>query len=179
MITRDVTSRFAVLAILMVLLIAPAIAATTDIHIVKYASDRTTVLAEKTISYQEMEDTLLVKGDGTTHYYLQGPVFLDDPDPATEEELRWNPEEDTNVQTKDMGAVRGTDLKDLCGLVGGMSHGDTVTVVASDGMTREFAYKNIYTPPSRQGPVVVTWEKDGKYPDTGYDEGMRLAFLQQ
>ncbi|HOX35987.1 MAG TPA: PEGA domain-containing protein [Methanoregulaceae archaeon] len=162
---------------ILLILSAPVFAATTELHIVKYASDRTTVLAEKTISYQEMEDTLPITGDGTTHYYLQGPVFLDDPDPATEEELRWNPEEDTNVQTKDMGAVRGTDLKDLCSLVGGMSPGDALTVVASDGMTRDFAYKNIYTPPSRQGPVVVTWAKDGKYPDTGYDDGMRLAFF--
>ena len=109
----------------------PALAATSQIHVVKYANDGTTILAEKTLTYQEMESTLPVQGDGLTHYYLQGPVFVDDPDPKTEEQLRWNPNEDTNVQEKDMGAVKGTDVKDLCSLVGGMSSGETLKIKAS------------------------------------------------
>ncbi len=58
-----------------------------------------------------------------------------------------------------------------------MVSGDTVKIQASDGFTREFAYKNVYTPPSRQGPMVISWNKDGKYPDSGYDEGMKLVFF--
>ncbi len=108
----------------------PALAATTEIHIVKYANDRSTVLSEKTLTYQQMRDTLPVLGDGTTHYYHQGPVFANNPDD------RWNPKEDTNVQEKDMGAVKGTNLKDLCDLVGGMSASDTLVIKASDGMTK-------------------------------------------
>jgi Protein of unknown function (DUF3344)/PEGA domain len=150
---------------------APSLAATTQLHIVKYANDRTTILSETTLTYQEMESSLPVQGDGSTHYFLQGPVFVDNI------EQRWNPGEDTNVQEKDMGAVKGTDIKDLCNLVGGMSQGDTLTVKASDGLTKEFAYKNIYSPPSRQGPMVITWYKDGLYPDTGYEEGLRLLFF--
>ena len=167
-----------IICIIISMLSAPVSAATSSIHIVKYANDGTTILSEKTLTYQEMKDSLPVQGDGSTHYYHQGPVFVDDPDPVTQEQLRWNPREDTNaVPEKDMGAVKGTDLKDLCNLVGGMSSGDTVKIKASDGFTKEFAYKNVYTPPSRQGPMVITWYKDGQYPDSGYSEGMKLVFF--
>jgi Protein of unknown function (DUF3344)/PEGA domain len=149
----------------------PALAATTQLHIVKYANDRTTILSEKTLTYHEMESSLPVQGDGSTHYFLQGPVFVDPAD------LRWNPAEDTNVQEKDMGAVKGTDVRDLCNLVGGMSPGDILTFKASDGLTKDFAYKNVYSPPPRQGPMVIAWYQDGHYPDTGYDDGMRLLFF--
>jgi hypothetical protein len=166
-----------ILYILSLTFLSPVLAASSQLHIVKYANDGTTILAEKTLTYQEMESTLPVLGDGSTHYYLQGPVFIDDSDETVEQQLRWNPDEDTNVQEKDMGAVKGTDVKDLCNLVGGMSPGDSLKIKASDGMTKEFAYKNVYRPPSRQGPMVITWYKDGTYPDSGYDEGMRLLFF--
>jgi hypothetical protein len=149
----------------------PALAATTEIHIVKYANDRSTVLSEKTLTYQQMRDTLPVLGDGTTHYYHQGPVFATNPDD------RWNPKEDTNVQEKDMGAVKGTNLKDLCDLVGGMTASDTLVIKASDGMSKEFAYKNVYSYSSREGPIGLTWYMDGKYPDSDYSDGMRLVWF--
>jgi len=163
--------------LLYTLLTVPVLATTTEVHLVKYANDGTTILAEKTLTYQEMESTLPIQGDGATHYYLQGPVFVDDHNEATEEKLRWNPDEDTNVQEKDAGAVKGTDVRDLCNLVGGMKSGETLKIKASDGMIKEFAYKNVYNPPARQGPMVITWYKDGQYPDSGYDEGMRLLFF--
>ena len=62
------------------LLVAEAPAATTEIHITRYANDGTTLLNETTVTYQWMMDNLPVMGDGVTHYYHQGPVFLDDPD---------------------------------------------------------------------------------------------------
>ena len=129
---------------------------TVSVKITKLAKDGTTVLEQKTVTYQWMRDNLPVMGDGTTHYYHQGPVFVDDPDPQTQEMLRWNPEEDTNVDTKDMGALLGTNLTDLCDLVGGMSGGDTLKVKSSDGWNRTFAYKNVYQYSSREGPMVLT-----------------------
>src|SRR5665647_2188527 len=110
--------------IAVILLVAPVMAATTSVQIVKYANDGTTILAEQTLTYQQMRDTLPILGDGVTHYYHQGPVFVDNADEATEQALRWNPAEDTNYDTKDMGAVKGTNVKDLCDLVGGMSAGE-------------------------------------------------------
>ena len=122
----------------------PTLAATTQVQIIKYANDGTTVLSAQNVTYQQMRDTMPVLGDGTTHYYHQGPLFVDDPDEATEQALRWNPEEDTNVLEKDMGAVKGTNLKDLCNLVGGMSAGEQVKVLSSDGWYKWFAYENVY-----------------------------------
>jgi len=161
----------------LILMVGMGSAVTTEVHIVKYADDGTTVLNETTVSYQWMMNNLPVLGDGTTHYYHQGPVFKDDPDPVVEELLRWNVTEDTNVLEKDMGAVRGTNVKDLCDLVGGMNAGETIQVKAPDGFNKYFAYKNVYEYSSREGPMVVAWEKDGLTPDTGYPDGMRLVWL--
>ena len=54
--------------------------ASTQIHLVLYADDGFTVLNETTVDYRWMEANLPVRGDGTTHYYLQGPVFVDNPE---------------------------------------------------------------------------------------------------
>jgi hypothetical protein len=158
-------------------LTAAVSAATTEVHIVKYAADNTTVLGEKTVTYQWMETNLPVLGDGTTHYYNQGPVFVDDADPAREEQLRWNPAEDKNVKEKDMGAVKGTNLKDLCDLAGGMATGDVVKIKADDGFAKTFAYENVYTPTPGQGPMVITWyhADEGYVPQ--YRTGLRLLFF--
>jgi len=168
---------FAAILLVSILIVVPSIAATTGVHLVRYAKDGTTVLQERTVTNQWMEENLPVYGDGTTIYYHQGPVFIDNPDPAKEEEIRWNPGEDTNLQEKEMGAVKGTALKDLCDLVGGMSPGDIVRVRAEDGFSRDFAYRNVYSPPARQGPIVLTWWKsdEGYVPD--YREGMRIVFF--
>ena len=130
-----------------------------------------TVIAEKTVDYTWMEENLPVWGDGITHYYHQGPVFADN------NEARWNPAEDRNVQEKDMGALEGTRLSDLCDLVGGMSPGDTVKVSAADGYSKTFTYKNVYDPSPRQGPMVITWFRadEGYVPE--YRTGMRLVFF--
>ena len=40
---------------------------------------------ETTKTYQWLEANLPVLGDGTTHYYHQGPVFVDNADPAVEQ----------------------------------------------------------------------------------------------
>jgi hypothetical protein len=144
-------------------------AGTTSIHIVKYAADGVTVLNERTIDYTEMQSELPVQGDGTTTYYHQGPSF--------DEDNLWDPDETENLKTK--GAPRGTDLKDLCDLVGGMSAGDTVRVTAIDGFSKTFDYANVYNPYPRQGKIVVTWysDKDGYVPTWG--DGMLLVFFAE
>ncbi|MCQ1538122.1 hypothetical protein FTO68_03830 [Methanocalculus taiwanensis] len=150
----------------LLLLIMPAAGATTELHIVKYASDGETVLNETTKEYTWLETNLDVLGDGTTHYSLQGPVFEGDP---------WNPEEDTNL--KDQGAVKGTDLADICDLVGGMSAGETVKVIADDTFSKTFPYSVVYNPATRQGPIGITWylAGDGYVPD--YSSGMKVIFF--
>jgi len=150
---------------------------TTEIHVVKYASDGTTVVNETTVDYLWMEANLPVQGDGTTHYYHQGPVFNESMD-------KWNPEETENF--KDKGAVRGTDIKDLCDLVGCMSPDDKVMICAVDGYCINFSYQNVYQPQDRQGPIVLCWYKvdegaPGQYQESGYPpryfEAMQLVFM--
>lgn len=154
-----------------------AAGATTEIHVIKYAADGTTVLAEETVSYQWMEGNLPVYGDGVTHYYHQGPVFEGD---------MWDPSGTENL--KDKGAVMGANTRDLCELVGGMSPGDTVRFVAVDGWHTEFAYENVYEPLERQGPIVLAWF-NGAEPETGerygtgypgldgYHTAMQIVFM--
>jgi PKD repeat protein len=165
------------LLLLAVCIVAPAMAATTEVQIVKYANDNTTILDQVTVNYTWMEANLPVLGDGTTHYYHQGPVFVDDANETLEQELRWNPEEDTNVLEKDMGAVMGTNVKDLCDLVGGMSPGEEVKILSSDGFFKWFAYENVYGYSFREGPIGLCWYMDGNYPDSGYSDGMRLVWF--
>ncbi|KAF5433736.1 Ig-like domain (group 2) [Candidatus Methanophagaceae archaeon] len=171
------------------LFITPLVSAdgTTEVHIAMYANDGTTLLNETTVDHEWLMRNLEVYGDGVTHYYHQGPIFEDywnEVHPNETYDNR-NPSEDMNVLGKDLGAVKGTNVKDLCDLVGGMSEGDTVEVKANDGFGLKFPYSNVYEPDPRQGPMVVTWytldanesgEISGYVPD-GYSNGMRLVFF--
>jgi hypothetical protein len=123
-----------------------AVGATTEVRVVKYAADGIAVVQEETVSYTWLRDNLPVHGDGKIHYYHQGPIFEGDV---------WDPVETINL--KDKGAVKGTALKDLCELVGGMSPGDEIMLVAVDGWHTEFAYENIYEPLERQGTIALCW----------------------
>jgi len=155
------------IGITLLCLAIPVQAATTEIHVVKYASDETTVLNEMTVAYSWMEANLPVQGDGVTHYYQQGPVFDSPPGP-------WDENETANL--KDKGVLKGTDLIDLCNLVGGMSAGDEIKIKASDGFYRWFGYTNVYEPQSCQGPIVLCWYKDGdRVPD--FEEGLQIVFF--
>ncbi|MDY6931541.1 MAG: hypothetical protein SVJ22_06485, partial [Halobacteriota archaeon] len=114
----------------------PVQAYTEEVHIVKYAADGTTILDETTVNYTWMEANLPVHGDGSTHYYYQGPVFEDawesnygmtytggDWDSSEEKYDRvdygsgYVQEEQVNCYpNKDLGACKGTDVRDLCDL---------------------------------------------------------------
>ena len=139
-------------------------AATTEITIEKYTADGS-LINTTTVDYQWMEANLPVVGDGNIHYYLQGPVFEGD---------IWDPTESVNI--KDMGALKGTAVKDLCDLVGGASVGDTITFIASDGLKKTFPQKYIYSPEPAMGTIFLSWysKEDGYVPE--YYTGMRLMF---
>ena len=150
------------------ILAAPVYAAdsTTSVHIITYASDGATVLNETNVTYQWMEANLTVYGDGVTVYYQQGPVF---------EGNAWDPDETTNFKSR--GAVKGTNIRDLCDLVGGMSPGNEIKISAVDGFNKRFNYTNVYEPQSRQGPLVLTWWRAGEGYVTNYSSGMHLVFF--
>ena len=153
-----------------------AAGATTSLWVMKLDSEGA-LLAGRTVDYQWMEKNLPVQGDGVTHYYHQGPVFEGDV---------WDPGETVNL--KDKGAVRGTDVRDLCELAGGMSPGDEVMLVAVDNWSTRLAYSNVYEPDDRQGPAVLCWHRgqdEGSpsgqgsgYPaENAFHEGIQIVFL--
>jgi hypothetical protein len=153
-------------------------APTSEVHLVKFSEDSETKLCDTYVNYQWMEENLPVYGDGVTHYYHQGPVFVDDP------EGRWDVNETTNF--KDHGAVIGTNIRDLCDMVGGLEPGDEVMVHAEDGYHVQFTYENVYNPDPRQGPIVLTWyngedAEKGERQGVGYTPdfyaGMRMVFF--
>jgi hypothetical protein len=157
--------------------VVQAAGSTAEISIVKYAVDGTTIISERTVSYQWMEANLPVYGDGHTQYYHQGPVFEGD---------MWDPSRTANLKNK--GAVMGTSIRDLCELVGGMASEDEVRLVAVDGWSTRFAYQNIYEPLDRQGTIVLCWYKGpdpvsgdiygAGYPGVeGYNEAIQVVFM--
>jgi DMSO/TMAO reductase YedYZ molybdopterin-dependent catalytic subunit len=141
-----------------------------ELRIVKYGEDGKTIIAEKTVDYKWMEANLEVIGDGKTVYKFEG--ITNDPNDV------WDPAETYPGGFKIANAVKGTRIRDLCELVGGMGAGTETVLVAKDGYETRLPYSSIYTDPSvqeRQGDAILAWWADGKYvPD--YVDGMRLFF---
>jgi hypothetical protein len=147
-------------------------AATTSLAVTKYDAHGN-VLSTQTVTYQWMEANLPVQGNGTVHYYAQGPTFDN-----TNFNTVWNPAEDFNVESRDYGRPKGTDVKDLCNLVGGATTGCTIRIKATDNFAKWFDYEDVYNPEARQGKLVICWYNAdfGGYVPT-YDTGMRLVFF--
>lgn len=168
-----------VLAALLALLAVAAVPAladpTTSFTVTEFGPDGMTVLNTTTVDCLWLEAHLPVLGDGVTHYYHQGPVFEGD---------KWDPNETVNL--KDRGALKGTDVKEICGLVGGLAPGDEAMVAAADGYNVVYGYETLVHPPARQGPLAVAWYNGadaaaGELQGTGYPPdfytGMRLVFF--
>ncbi|MDD1714144.1 MAG: argininosuccinate synthase, partial [Methanoregulaceae archaeon] len=85
--------------VLAVIVVTPALAAPTQVRVVRYANDNVTILEETTVDYTWMEANLPVLGDGVTHYYHQGPTFNDTD--------YWDDAEWQNIASRDMGPVKG------------------------------------------------------------------------
>ena len=95
------------------------------VHIVKFAADGTTIVNETTIDYLWMQQNLQVYGDDQP-YKFQGVTF--DPNDL------WNPNETLGMNPpKIEEIIRGTSVRDLVDLVGGMPEGTEITFVARDG----------------------------------------------
>jgi len=167
-----------VLAITTVIVATPAAAttATTSITITRWGAN-STILFQETIDYTAMQGNFTVQGNGTTHYWLEGPNY-----PWSGYNDLWDANETENL--KDKGAVKGTDLKDLCmwaGETDGLGNStDTIKVSAPDGFYTTLPYANVYNPPAVQGPAVICWWTNGDYTGQGaFTQGMRLYFFAQ
>jgi len=197
----------------LILMVGMGSAATTEVHIVRLADDGITIVNETTVTYQWMEAKLPVFGDGNTYYYYQGPIFEGEwetnygvnypeyrtdwegtPPLWTASEERWDrfwngnsyvQNEEVNWQSKNLGKLKGTNIKDLCDLVGGIPVGQKIRVAASDNVFMDLPYSAIYEPTPQLGPYVLTWWSVGAgesgatsgYTGPDYTNGMRATFF--
>ena len=154
------------LAVLLALALPAAGAPTTTLEVIRYGWDNTTVAERETVNVSWMRTALPVRGDGATAYSFQGPTF----DAAN----LWDPGETVNT-AKISEVVKGTAIRDLVELAGGMHPGDEVQVRAADNFRKRLNYTNIYDPPARQGVPVLAWwnARNGD----AWPESMRLFFL--
>ncbi len=143
-------------------------AASTSITITKYAADGTTILEQVEKDYTWMETNLAVYGDGVTRYYHQGPTF--DPDNL------WDPGKTVNVDNRDMGTPKGTDIRDLLNLAGTIPSGSEIEIKANDDYSKRFAYDDLKAM-SGIRPVIAWFNADYGGYVPAYDTGMRLLFL--
>ena len=100
------------------------------------------------------------------------------------EEVNWAGTETS--PPKNLGKLKGTDVKDLCDLVGGLPPGKTARIVASDNAYKDIPYSALYTPIAKLGPYVLTWWSEGAgeggeatsgYTGPDYGNGMRTTFF--
>ena len=87
-----------------------------------------------------MEENLDVIGDGKTVYKFEG--ITNKPDDV------WDAAEKYPGGFKIANAVKGTRVRDLAELVGGMGAGTEIVLVAKDGYETRLPYSSIYTDPS-------------------------------
>jgi len=184
-----------ILSVFPVMSASPVLAAdpTTQVTVTKLANDGATVLDQVTVTVAEMmagSPELPIYGDGVTHYYFQGPTF--DPDNMWDSGIAPEPSpgETVNVDSRDYGAAKGNDVKDLCEMLpdGGASAGDVIKIEASDGFSKSFDYEDVYTPEPEQGKMIITWYTkdagdgltgDCYVTDGSYNTGMRLLFFAE
>lgn len=141
-----------------------------ELRIVKYGADQTTIVQERTLDYTWLEKNLPVIGDGKTVYRYEG--ITNNPNDV------WDKAETYPGGFKIENAIKGTRLRDICELVGGMGSGTEIVLVAKDGYETTLPYSSIYPDPAvqaRQGDAVLAWWADGKYVPE-YADGMRLFF---
>ncbi|MDD3135439.1 MAG: cohesin domain-containing protein, partial [Methanoregula sp.] len=141
-----------------------------QLRVIKYASDQTTILSEVTVNATWMEQNLAVIGDGTTVYKFEGITG----NPADV----WDANETYPGGYKISNAVKGTKIKDLVELVGGMGSGTDVKLIASDNYETTLPYSSIYTNPAvqtRQGDAILSWWSDGSRVPA-YADAYRLYF---
>lgn len=209
----SIGNNIAIVLIFCLVFMLPVTAYTTEVTVRRYSIDGLTPITETTVDYQWMEAHLPVYGDGDTTYYFQGPIFEAEweanygvsfpeyradwegsaPAWLDSEEVwdrYWNGTgydqmEDVNWQTKNLGKLKGTNVRDLCDLAGGLPPGKTARVLAADNAFMDVPYSVIYTPTDQLGPYVISWWSvdagesgaTSGYSGPDYTNGMRATFL--
>ncbi|MCK9312515.1 MAG: hypothetical protein M0P20_00455 [Methanocorpusculum sp.] len=152
--------------------------AVTSITVKKITTDGT-IISETSKSWEELRTGFDVIGDGKLIYAVQGPVM--NSHAGTDES--WDVNEEfpaayTNARFKVEDTVKGTSVKDLVDLVGGMDKGDLLRFTSADGVVTEFVngYAYLYNPEPEMGTMFLAWSRNGVDGPSGYDNMFRLFF---
>lgn len=141
-----------------------------SIHIVVFGDDGKTIINETTVNYRMMEESFPVIGDGETEYKYES--ITNNPDDI------WGADQNFAGGFKIKSVVKGTLVRDLVDLVGGMEPGTSIKLIASDGYETKLGYSSVYPNPDailKAGEPFVAWYKGGKtIPD--FKEGYQLFF---
>jgi len=147
--------------------------------IIKIGADKETEVQNITKTYTWMAENLDVYGDGSTDYKFEACCYpATGPDP-------WDVNETYPGGVKISDPIKGTSIKDLCELVGGMPEGTEITFIASDGWTSKISRDVIYNDPAetpRLGTPVLAWYGNagsGSGPMPDYSEGFRIFFVTE
>ncbi|QSZ68173.1 hypothetical protein RJ40_12050 [Methanofollis aquaemaris] len=167
------------LCIAIALLVVPAAAATTSVTVTRYCDNNYTAVDNSTtLTFQQLRNISEFQSNGDIR--MQGLVTPDDwansgLNPSDFQD-GWDATESMNF--KNYGAHNGTLVEDIVQHIGGMTDGSELEVADSTYplATRHFSKTNVYTPPTGQGEMVLTWwdSVDGLVPNWG--KGMRLYF---
>jgi len=149
------------------------------ITIEKYGEDGS-IIASETVEWFDIianpAKFPVIGGDNGTQHTFQGLVFEEDGEKIGEG-VGWDLEEKYLIGNyKIDNVVKGTAVRDLTDLVGGMGPNDEIKFVCTlDGWTNTLDYSSIYEPHPRLGTVFLAWYADGKViPE--YSQGPRLFF---
>jgi len=152
------------LVIVLMLLAAPAMAATTEITVTKYCDNNYSAAADsETLDLAALQALSSVYSNGPV--YMQGGTF----DNATDV---WTYTDDSMAC---FGEQSGTYVRNITDKVDGMNPGDEIKVAAPDGYGMYFNYTNVYSPAPCQGEMILSWQNETHtVPD--YADGIRLFF---
>lgn len=150
----------------------------TSITVKKVTTDGT-VISETSKTWEELKTTFDVIGDGELIYAVQGPVM----DSLAGTDESWDVNEEfpaayTNTRFKVEDVVKGTSVKELVDLVGGMKKGDLLRFTSADGLVTELVdgYAYLYNPEPEMGTMFLAWSRNGADGPSGYDGMFRLFF---
>jgi hypothetical protein len=153
------------LVIALMLLAAPAMAATTEITVTKYCDNNYSAAADsETLDLAALQALSSVYSNGPV--YMQGGTF--DYNLST-----WAYTEDSMTY---FGGHNGTYVSNITDRVGGMSVGDEIKVAASDGYGMYFNYTNVYAPAACQGDMILAWWDSDSGVVPTWTKGLRLFF---
>jgi hypothetical protein len=145
---------------------SPTFADNQEITVISYSHDNSNILNEKTISLDEIKNSMAAVGgaDGIVLKF-QGPTF--------EQDNLWDPEQTVNIDGL-QATVIGVPVSELLAFADVSSDAANITFVASDGYKKTLPADIFFNTPKEQGEAIIAyWYADEEDFESS---GFRLFF---